>query len=225
MTLQTGTPVAKEEQIEVRTPTTGDSSCVGGSLAGPVGIIPVGQEPPRQPMRGADDTPKEPASRSGRQGKTTGRRSDKDRNTQAPIRNPDGFYAYKNRLDELRVFRKETMRTLKRRAELAVWMAIFGCQHHGRTQISQARIAELAGIKGRRHVVDAIHALREKGLLEVLVQGRYRPNGAEEHGLASVYRVYPRPEPRLLNEQPGGGAQVADGVPGGDRVGEKRVPK
>lgn len=122
------------------------------------------------------------------------------------------------------------MRHLRRRAEITVWLAIHGCQHDGAAQISQKRIAKLAGIGGKRHVVNAIRGLRNKGLLEVLAQGRYRPNGAEEHGLSSVYRVYPRAEPRLLKlatdhhacqdsqTSPGG----VGGVPGG--VGAPKKP-
>jgi len=196
MTTQTGTPLANEEQVEVRPETTGDSYA-NGSLAGPVGVIPVGQEPPRQLICETDDTPTKQAQRGRRQGQAAGRSSDKDNNIQAPIRDPDAFYTYKNRLDEGRVFREETMRKLSR-AELCVWLAIHGCQHDSAAQISQQRIAELAGISGKRHVGKAIESLCNMGLLEVLSQGRYRPNGSEGFGLSSVYRVYPRPEPRLL---------------------------
>jgi hypothetical protein len=197
-------------------------------------VIPVGQEPRRQSRREDGNIA---APRAGRR---TGRSQAKeqaggDSNSKAlpPLRNPDGFYAYKNRLDEIRVFRKETMRTLKRRAELAVWLAIHGCQHDGRAQISQKTVAKIAGIQSRRHVGDAIRGLQEKGLLEVIVQGRYRPNGADDHGLSSLYRVYPRPEPRLLKTLAAGDEQAAEDGPEGDsdtgsgvgRVGGVRAPK
>lgn len=186
-----------------------------------VGVIPVGQEPPRQ-LRGEGDGVQAAMAQIPARGASSGRRAggkrrDKDGNTRPALRNPDGFYKYKNRLEESRVFRRETMRHLRRRAEITVWLAIHGCQHDGAAQISQKRIAELAGIEGKRHVVDAIKGLRAKGLLEVLAQGRYRPNGADEHGLSSVYRVYPRPEPRLLNPAPDSQTSpvVGGDVPGG----------
>ena len=202
MTNQTSTPAAKEELVKVRTDTDGDSCKSGGAITEPVGVIPVGQEPPRRPTSdGAGAMPQKVSrGRGGYRGggQATGKAPDLDRINQPPIRDPDAFYAYKNRLDEVRIFREETMRHLRRRAEICVWLAIHGCQHDGAAQISQKRIAELAGIKGKRHVVDAVRGLRDRGLLEVLSQGRYRPNGADEYGLSSVYRVYPRSEPRLL---------------------------
>jgi hypothetical protein len=164
------------------------------------GIIPVGQEPPRQPTVGDGSVRASAAGApAGNRRGASRRAADKNKRIRADIRNPDGFYKYKNRLDEFRVFRAETMRTL-RRAELAVWLAIFGCQHHGSAQIGQRKICEITGIKKRDHVSKAVKSLRQKGLLEVVLQGRYRPNGAEEHGLSSVYRVYPRAEPRLLKK-------------------------
>ncbi len=173
--------------------------------AGAVGVIPVGQEPAKAigpQLLNSGEVGAGAGYQGGRSSAGANARQRtgkvKDRYSRSGLRNPDGFYKYKNRLDELRVFRRETMRHLRRRAEICVWLAIHGCQHDGAAQISQKRIAELAGIRGKRHVVDAIRGLRDKGLLEVLSQGRYRPNGAEEYGLSSVYRVYPRPEPRLL---------------------------
>ncbi|MFM8494214.1 MAG: hypothetical protein ACKOEM_01635, partial [Planctomycetia bacterium] len=164
-----------------------------------VGVIPVGQEPPRQPRAEGEGAKAavgaRPAGGDPEGGEKTGRGRRKGGVSLPAIRNPDGFYKYKNRLDEIRVFRRETMRHL-RRAEICVWEAIHNCQHDSAAQISQKRIAELAGIKGKRHVVDTIKSLRARGLLEVLAQGRYRPGGADGHGLSSVYRVYPRPEPR-----------------------------
>jgi hypothetical protein len=184
-----------------------------------VGVIPVGGEPPRQPRAEGDGgqtvLPELPVQGAAEGRRAGGKRRDKNGNTRPALRNPDGFYKYKNRLEELRVFRCETMRHLRRRAEITVWLAIHGCQHDGAAQISQRRISELAGIKNKRHVVEVIKGLRRKGLLEVLAQGRYRPNGAEEHGLSSVYRVYPRPESRLLNSAavsqtgPGAGGDVS----------------
>lgn len=201
MTTQTNTPVAKEEPVTVRSDPDVDGCTSGDEIIGPVGVIPVGQEPPRRPT--SDDAGAIPQEVSrgrggGRNGgQATGKAPDLDRKNQPLIRDPDAFYAYKNRLDEIRIFREETMRKLTR-AEICVWLAIHGCQHDSAAQISQQRIAELAGISGKRHVGKAIELLCNMGLLEVLSQGRYRPNGPNGHGLSSVYRVYPRPEPRLL---------------------------
>jgi hypothetical protein len=159
-------------------------------------VIPVGKEPAWPEVQVPSVSPEGP-SNSGATDRSAPMSGRKPRSgKRQEIRDPFAFYAYKNHLDELRVFREETMRTL-RRAELCVWMAIHGCQHKGAARISQQRIAEVAGIKGRRHVGEAIESLCRKGLLEVLFQGRYRPNGGDEHGLASVYRAYPRPELHL----------------------------
>lgn len=197
MTNQTSTPVAKEELVTVRADTDGDGCTSRDEITGAVGVIPVGQEPPRRPASdGAGAAPKQ-VGRGRDRGQATGKAPDLDRKNQPPIRDPDAFYAYKNRLDEIRIFREETMRKLTR-AELCVWLAIHGCQHDGVAQIGQRKIAELANIKGRRHVSKAIERLGNMGLLEVISQGRYKPNGAEGCGLSSVYRVYPRPDPRLL---------------------------
>lgn len=184
--------------------------------AGPPSVIPVGQEPPRQP-RADSGMLRAPAGQPQATRSPSQPPPDKDRKIRPPLRNPEGFYTYKNRLDKIRVFREETMRDL-RRAEIAVWLAIDGCEFDGASQISQQRIAEIAGIDSRQHVGKAIKSLCKKGLLEVLVTGRYKPNGTEGHGLSSVYRTYPRPEPRLLKAarpesqmSPGGGGEVDSG--------------
>jgi hypothetical protein len=114
-----------------------------------------------------------------------------------PIRNRHGFTQFKKAMQEIRAFRRETMRHL-RRAEICVWQAIHECQGIDGAQVSQATIMKFTGIRSRRHVGEAIEDLADKGLLEVIVQGRYRPDGKGDHGLASIYRVYPRPEPRLV---------------------------
>ncbi len=215
-------------QISIETPRSGTAGPrtqpAMEAMASNADIIPVGREPERA------DGPNE--SRALRESHThkdgaggTHERAISDKSSRTPIRNPERFYKYKNALEESRVFRELTMRTL-RRAEINVWLAIHGCQHLGRAQIGQKRIAELAGIKGKRHVVDAIRCLRKKGLLEVIVKGRYRPNGAEEHGLASVYRVYPRPEPRLLEKARAEEQEEPDPIAGKDMGAfEKRSPK
>ena len=186
----------RSDEIE-RPGTTGPKTqSVTETMDAKAEIIPVGMEPERldgpQKAGNSRQSQPQPDAADGAHGRAFSNKS-----RRPVIRNPDGFYKYKNALEESRVFREITMRTL-RRAEINVWLAIHGCQHRGRAQIGQKRIAELAGIKGKRHVVDAIRNLRKKGLLEVIVKGRYRPNGAEQHGLSSVYRVYPRPEPRLV---------------------------
>jgi hypothetical protein len=161
-------------------------------------VIPVGGEPAWPEVKVPSGSPEGPSNSAATARSETAPCRKPRSGKRQEIRDAPAFYAYKNHLDELRVFREETMRTLRRRAEVCVWLAIHGCQHDGAARISQQRIAEVAGIKGRRHVGKAIESLCRKGLLEVLFQGRYRPNGGDEHGLASVYRAYPRPEPRLL---------------------------
>ncbi len=169
-------------------------------------IIPVGEEPKRRLL---PEDPGRPRLSNG--GGASDRTSDRvDKPGRRPIRNPERFRAYKNALHEVRVFRRETMRHL-RRAEICAWMAIHDCQGADGACISQRKISELSGIKGNRHVVNVIKSLRQKGLLEVLVQGRYRPNGSD-NGLASVYRVYPRPEPRLVEVPLTGDAERVEGA-------------
>lgn len=163
--------------------------------AGPPRVIPVGYEPPKRALS-SSETSRTPAGQQHATRSLGQPPPDKDRRIRPPLRDPEGFYNYKNRLDKIRVFREETMRDL-RRAEIAVWLAIDGCEFDGASQISQQRIAEIAGVR-RQHVGKAIKSLCKMGLLEVLVKGRYKPNGAEGHGLSSVYRAYPRPEPRFL---------------------------
>lgn len=152
-------------------------------------VIPVGQEPRQADLR--DDSANQPA----RTGGVGGHRND-NKSYGTPIRNPAGLDRYRNALQEVQAFRRETMQHL-RRAEICVWLAIHGCQGKEGACISQERIAELSGTTGKRHVRDAIADLCSMGLLEVLETGRYRPNGSDGHGLASIYRAYPRPEPRL----------------------------
>ena len=162
----------------------------------PGGVIPVGREPPRQSQHDGENI-KPPTGTSSDRTRLGKNATDLDRKGRNPIRNPDAFFTFKNRLDETRVFREETMRKLTR-SEICVWLAIHGCQHDGAAQISNARIAELAGIGGRRHVVEAIKSLHGMGLLRVLVKGRYTPNGSNGYGLSSVYQVFPRAEPSVL---------------------------
>ena len=180
-----------------------DVASTGSS--GPRGIIPVGQEPTR-----LYDLEEDGGAQKGRQvsprraagGTTTDPdqcRNDKDINNITPstIRNPRGFYRYKNALKEKRVFVMETLRSL-RRAESHVWFAIHNCQDVNGARISQTRIMEITGIKSRKNVSVAVRSLQARGLLEVRVRGKYRPNGNGNHGLASIYCVYPRPEQRII---------------------------
>lgn len=167
-------------------------------------IIPVGQEPRLCADTNSPTSDTGTASRMAGEGEngaeegepgSQGRRKDSN-GQRVTIRNPDAFHGCRKQLFEQAIFRRETMRYL-RRAEICVWNSIHGCQDKEGARISQQRIAELSGIEGKRHVVEAIKDLCDKGLLEVLVKGRYRPNGADKYGLASRYRAYPRPEPRL----------------------------
>lgn len=179
----------------------GDHPTPAGEHTVPAEIIPVGKEP-----RLRKDTNQHPTSDAETAGLNAGdmkegmprsRGPRKDSNGQRnPIRNPDAFHGCRKQLTEQQIFRRETMRHL-RRAEICVWQSIHGCQGKDGALISQQRIAELSGIEGKRHVREAIKDLCDKGLLEVLVKGRYRPNGTSDYGLASRYRAYPRPEPRL----------------------------
>ena len=173
------------------------------------GVIPVGQEPKRlydlEEDRGAQGGKREGRQVSPRRA-AMGAATDTDRSrhdkdiiniTASTIRNPSGFYKYKNALQEKQVFITETLRSL-RRAESHVWLAIHNCQGEKGARISQARIMELAGIKSRKNVSTAVRSLQARGLLEVVFRGKYRPNGNGNHGLASIYRVYPRPEQRII---------------------------
>jgi hypothetical protein len=172
--------------------------------AGPSQVIPVGQEPPRRVIEDATSKDADGLLNStrptgnGEQATKRGTTSRPGRKRSGPleIQNPPGFFAYKNRLQEQSIFTTETLKSL-RRAEIAVWLAIHNCQVRGSARIGYARIMEISGLS-KRHVGEAIRDLESRGLLEVLFKGKYRPNGGAEHGLASIYRVYPRPEPRLL---------------------------
>ena len=173
-----------------------------GSL-GPCGIIPVGQEPKRlydvedshSAQRGGQVSPRRGAGGAA----TDPRRSqrDIDNKTRGQIRNPSGLHQYRSALQEKQVFVLETLRRL-RRAEANVWLAIHSCQGATGARISQARIMAIAGIRSRKNVSEAVRSLQARGLLEVLFKGKYRPNGSGNHGLASIYCVYPRPEPRVV---------------------------
>lgn len=164
-------------------------------------VIPVGQEPRRQEHEEAGANTLEV-----RVGRSVENANDKNSNMRvSDVRNPERFHAYRNALQELTVFRQESMRHL-RRSEIVVWLAIHGCQGRKAARISYGRLVELTGTS-RVHVGKAIKSLQNRGLLEVLVKGRFRPNQNGEHGLASLYRVYPRAEPRLVMK-PGPGRHV-----------------
>jgi hypothetical protein len=125
------------------------------------------------------------------------------------IRDPDGLKRHKNALREQQEFVRLTMRDL-RRAEITVWMAIHGCKGRDIARIGYAKIKEIAGISGQRHVSAAIRSLVDRGLLEVVHRGRYRPNG--DGGMANEYRVFSTPEPRLLKAAKRAEADRADGT-------------
>jgi hypothetical protein len=112
----------------------------------------------------------------------------------------------RDRANMLRVFTLETAGTL-RRAELVVWLAIFNCEFQGLAEIGYTRLCTITKLS-RRHVGKAVASLEAKGLLEVVIRGRFQPprkhrpdqetangaNGAVSSGQASVYRIYARPE-------------------------------
>jgi hypothetical protein len=169
-------------------------------------IIPVGQEPRRHPCSGGGDH-REAAGRkiaSPDGVLKPGLRAKGSRN----LRNPKKFFGLKDRMDTLRIFTLESMGTL-RKSEIQVWLAIFNCEFNGLAQIGYSRLCEVTKLS-RRHVGKAVASLESKGLLKVVVRGRYRPSRNEavgggrpgsgagdsrpsEAGLASTYRVHPRP--------------------------------
>jgi len=159
----------------------------------PPGIIPVGQEPRRRPTS-------EQGSPEGSFGLVVAAaesilREKPSRNTTSrAIHSPEKLFRLRDRLLTLRIFTLETMGSL-RRAEIAVWLAIFNCEFQGQAQIGYTRIEEVTGLS-RKHVGKAIKSLVEKGLLRVISRGQYRPrgttNGTGENGLSSIYRLHPR---------------------------------
>lgn len=161
----------------------------------PPGIIPVGQEPRRRPTTGEHNS-------GGSFGLVVAAaesilREKPARNTTfRAIHSPEKLFRLRDRLLTLRIFTLETMASL-RRAEIAVWLAIFNCEFRGQAQIGYTRIEEVTGLS-RKHVGKAIKSLVEKGLLEVISRGQYRPrgktndNGTGENGLSSIYRLHPR---------------------------------
>lgn len=164
-------------------------------------VIPVGQEPPPLLELAADGVAGPDHARSGSaKNAGVGSGESKRRTDRARIRNPEGLRAYRNALQDVRVFRGETMRHL-RRAEIAVWLAIHGCQGREGARITYTRLAEITGTS-RKHVGKAIGSLKRRGLLEILETGRFRPGSNGESGSASRYRVYPSPEPRLVGKGP-----------------------
>lgn len=185
------------EKTDQANPTTEKSLFASASTREPAGIIPVGEEPRRRPVQqtqheeGCTLLRKSGSSRTGEQAGCTPNAASRGR-----VQNRPGLTQFKKAMQDIRAFRRETMRHL-RRAEICVWQAIHECQGIDGAQVSQETLMEFTGIKSRRHVGEAIEDLADKGLLEVLVQGRYRPNGKGDYGLSSIYRVYPRPELRL----------------------------
>lgn len=172
-------------------------------------VIPVGQEPPvlRELLAGHMSgsnvvQPPRAAQRHGRPHTVS-------RGGHGPAtRDHDGLRVYKNALHESQVFGRETMRHLKR-SEVVVWLAIHGCQGKDSATISYDRLVEITGTS-RKHVGGAIKSLRKRGLLEILEKGRYRP-GVNNSGRASRYRVFPKPQARLLPPAETGKDQTAVG--------------
>lgn len=94
------------------------------------------------------------------------------------------------RIKKLRDFTTFTLHDLPR-AQIAVWLAIFNCEHDGQAQIGQDRIVELSGTS-KKHVGKAIKSLVARGLLEVIAQGRFRPG--KNKGLTSLYVLHGQPK-------------------------------
>jgi hypothetical protein len=171
--------------------------CGGKQPLRAYGIIPVGQEPPSQPLSGDQSSGENAGINAGGLVAAVSVRAvlgGRSGNRAKKVRNPEGLKRYKSALDEKQVFVQVTMRDL-RRAEIAVWLAIHGCKGRDTARISVARIKEITGIKGQRHVTGAIRSLIQRGLLKVAFRGRFRPNGCVGAGMASVYRIYPSAEP------------------------------
>lgn len=184
------------EKTDRDNPTTDNPLSPSASPRETAGIIPVGEEPRRQAMQPRQHEELGYLRKS--HGTNTGEQAGCEPNaaSRSRVRNRPGLTQFRNAMQEIRAFRRETMRHL-RRAEICVWQAIHECHGIDGAQVSQETLMEFTGIKSRRHVGEAVQDLADKGLLEVLVQGRYRPNGNGDQGLASIYRVYPRPEQRL----------------------------
>ena len=169
-------------------------------------IIPVGHEPRRHPCPGVGEH-REAAGRKIAPPDGVLKPDPREKGSRN-LRNPKKFFGLKDRINRLRVFTVETMGTL-RRSEMRVWLAIFNCEFNGLAQIGYSRLCEVTKLS-RKHVGTAVASLEAKGLLEVVVRGRYRPsrggdvNGhtqahgnasgrASDAGLASIYRIHPRP--------------------------------
>ena len=177
-------------------------------------VIPVGQEPPSLPPAGeAGDSGRGSSGEVGLVA-TAGSRPSAGRSKggqASRVRNPEGLRTYKNALREQQEFVRLTMRDLTR-AEISVWLAIHGCKGRDTARIGYAKIKEITGIKGQRHVTAAIRSLEKRGLLEVVRRGKYRPNSGDGAGMASEYRIYPTPDPRLLKAVQRDDADSNDGA-------------
>lgn len=170
-------------------------------------IIPVGQEPRRQcrvstsAVDAEDNTVigspakshQEPAASVGKF-KTRSYRSGRSAKS-----------LLKDRANTLRVFTVETMGDLTK-AEIRVWLAIFNCEFGGRAEIGYSRLRKITKLS-RRHVGKAVKSLQRRGLLEVVLRGRFQPprkhqptientpqaKGTVCLGQPSVYRIYASP--------------------------------
>jgi hypothetical protein len=164
----------------------------GGLTKSQPAVIPVGHEPERQCHDVHGDVHgggQGLASRGGPVVAAVSIRPQASPATRRPTVN-------QSRAKAIRIFTQETMRGL-RRSEIAVWLAIHNCEVDGAARISQDRLVELSGTS-KRHVGEAVRSLAERGLLEVVFRGRYRPNCSVGHGMASKYRVFASPQSRLL---------------------------
>ncbi len=194
-------PMAKPSPAKVKPIPSKDVSPVHAHSE----IIPVGHEPRRHPSRGVGEH-REAAARKIAPAEAVLKPDPRAKGSRN-LRNPKKFFGLKDRMNKLRIFTVETMGTL-RRSEIRVWLTVFNCEFDGQAQIGYSRLCEVTKLS-RKHVGTAVASLEAKGLLEVVVRGRYRPSRGgsvsghtqadgnansrvSDAGLASIYRIHPR---------------------------------
>lgn len=152
-------------------------------------IIPVGEEPPweepmvvpaTQAVAGSQSVSQREKAASPKKG--TGMPRGDHRGSKTKL---------KDRANTLRVFTVETMGNL-RKSEIRVWLAIFNCEFKGLAKIGYSRLQEITQLS-RKSVGQAVKSLVNKGLLRVVVRGRFKPSPTTGSlGQPSVYKIFPR---------------------------------